>query len=227
MKEIVYHGSQFVVERPEFGKGAKNNDYGRGFYCTREIELAREWACGKQSNGYLNKYELELDGLKVLNLNGPEYHILNWLALLTDNRTYWQNGSIAEPAKRYIKENFLIDISGYDVLTGYRANDSYFAFAQDFVSGVISLQKLAKAMRLGNLGEQIVLKSKKAFAQIVFIESETVDGEEYYSRKAIREKEARMQYRKSRRDSAPADLQELFILDIMREGIKNGDSRLF
>lgn len=43
----------------------------------------------------------------------------------------------------------------------------YFSFAQDFVAGVISLEKLSEAMRLGKLGEQIVLKSPKAFDQIV------------------------------------------------------------
>lgn len=168
MKKILYHGSEFLIEKLEFGKGARHNDYGRGFYCTENIELAREWACAKQKNGYVNIYELEMEGLKVLNLNDSKYHILNWLAILADNRTYWQNGSIAEEAKKYIKEHFLIDITPYDIIVGYRADDSYFSFAQDFVSGVISLEKLSEAMWLGKLGEQIVLKSPKAFETIYF-----------------------------------------------------------
>lgn len=44
MKKILYHGSEFLIEKPEFGKVARHNDYGRGFYCTENIELAREWA---------------------------------------------------------------------------------------------------------------------------------------------------------------------------------------
>ena len=163
MSKILYHGSENIIEKPEFGKGARNNDYGKGFYCTENIELAKEWACAKQNNGYANIYEFEMDGLDILNLNSPEYNILNWLAILADNRTYWQNGSISEQAKKYIKDNFLPDISGFDVIIGYRADDSYFSFAQDFVAGVISLQKLSEAMRLGKLGEQVVLKSLKAF----------------------------------------------------------------
>ena len=158
MERTLYHGSQIILEKPEYGKGARNNDYGRGFYCTEEIELAKEWACAKQTNGYANIYKLDLEGFRVLNLNSSKYHILNWLALLADNRTYWQNGSIAEEGKRYLKEHFLLDISEYDVIIGYRADDSYFSFAQDFVAGTISLQKLSEAMRLGKLGEQIVLK---------------------------------------------------------------------
>ena len=220
----LYHGSENIIEKPVYGKGARYNDYGKGFYCTENIELAKEWACAKQKNGYANIYDLDLSELNVLNLNSASYNILNWLAILADNRTYWQNGSIAEPAKNYIKENFLPDISAYDVIIGYRADDSYFSFAQDFVSGVISLQKLAQAMRLGKLGEQIVLKSPKAFAQIQFAGYENADAEEYYIKKNEREREARRQYRRNKKEKA--DVNELFILDIMREEIKNGDARL-
>lgn len=225
MKKVLYHGSEFLIEKPEFGKGARHNDYGRGFYCTENIELAREWACVKQKNGYVNIYELDMEGLKVLNLNDSKYHILNWLAILADNRTYWQNGSIAEEAKKYIKEHFLIDITPYDIIVGYRADDSYFSFAQDFVSGVISLEKLSEAMRLGKLGEQIVLKSPKAFETIYFQNYENVDAEIYYIKKAEREREARREYRRRKKESA--DIHELFMLDNMREGMENGDTRLF
>ena len=162
--------------------------------------------------------------LKCLNLNAKEYNLLNWLAILADNRTYWQNGSIAEEAKKYIKDHFLLDISGYDVIIGYRADDSYFSFAQDFVSGLISLQKLSEAMRLGKLGEQIVLKSEKAFEQLKFVGYQSADAEEYYAKKSEREREARKEYRKSKK--VTANVNDLFMLDIMREEIKNGDARL-
>lgn len=224
MSVRLYHGSEVIVERPEFGKGARHNDYGKGFYCTENPELAREWACAKQKNGYVNIYDMDMTGLSVLNLNDPQYNILNWLAILADNRTYWQNGSISEDAKDYIKTHFLLDISGYDVIIGYRADDSYFSFAQDFVAGVISLEKLSEAMRLGKLGEQIVLKSPKAFDQIEFVGCENVDADIYYTRKMERERDARREYRKRKREKA--DIHELYIIDIMREEMTNGDARL-
>lgn len=220
----LYHGSENIIEAPEFGKGARNNDYGKGFYCTENIELAREWACAKNKSGYVNVYEFDLTGLKVLNLNDGQYHILNWLAILADNRTYWQRGSIAEEAKEYIKTHFLLEVSPYDVIIGYRADDSYFSFAQDFVSGLISFQKLSEAMRLGKLGEQIVLKSEKAFQQLKFIGYEVADAEEYYIKKTEREREARKEYRRNKKGNA--NINDLFMLDIMREGIQNGDARL-
>lgn len=224
MSVRLYHGSEVIVERPEFGKGARHNDYGKGFYCTENPELAREWACAKQKNGYVNIYDMYMTGLSVLNLNDSQYNILNWLAILADNRTYWQNGSISEDAKDYIKTHFLLDISGYDVIIGYRADDSYFSFAQDFVAGVISLEKLSEAMRLGKLGEQIVLKGPKAFDQIEFVGCENVDADIYYTRKMERERDARREYRKRKREKA--DIHELYIIDIMREEMTNGDARL-
>ena len=100
----------------------------------------------------------------------------------------------------------------------------YFSFAQDFVAGVISLEKLSEAMRLGKLGEQIVLKRPKAFEQIEFVGCENVDADIYYTRKMERERGARREYRKRKREKA--DIHELYIIDIMREEMTNGDARL-
>ncbi|MCR4647440.1 MAG: DUF3990 domain-containing protein [Lachnospiraceae bacterium] len=224
MKEIVYHGSENIIDKPEFGKGSLQNDYGRGFYCTKSPELAKEWACGKGNSGYANKYELNLTGLKVIDLNSEPYNILNWLAVLTKHRTYWQNSSISAEAKDYLQKNFYVDISQYDVVKGYRADDSYFTFAQDFVSGAISLQKLRTAMHLGELGEQIVLISPKAFSKIKYVGCEEAPANIYFEKKIERDQNARNAYRKDKGN--PSSINDLFMLDIMREGIKNGDSRL-
>ena len=35
---LLYHGSDHVIEKPEFGAGKKHNDYGKGFYCTENQE---------------------------------------------------------------------------------------------------------------------------------------------------------------------------------------------
>ena len=160
---IVYHGSDHIVKTPLYNGSKRTNDYGYGFYTTENKELAMEWACSDNRDGFANIYELNTDGLEILNLNDPQYNILNWLAVLTEYRSYWQSGSVAEEAKNYLQKNFFVDPSEYDIVIGYRADDSYFSFAQDFVSGAISLRKLSEAMRLGKLGEQVVLKSEKSF----------------------------------------------------------------
>lgn len=51
--------------------------YGRGFYCSEHIELAKEWSCNESVDGFANKYELDTSGLKILNLSSEEYTILH------------------------------------------------------------------------------------------------------------------------------------------------------
>lgn len=221
---LVYHGSDHIIEKPQFNGSKRTNDYGYGFYTTKSLELAKEWACGSQRDGFANAYELEMEGLNILRLNSPEYNILNWLAVLARFRSYWQKGSIAEEAKEYLQRHFFIDPSPYDIIIGYRADDSYFTFAQDFVAGAISLKKLSEAMRLGKLGEQIVLKSEAAFDKLRFAGAEPADAKIYYEKKVVRDREARAAYRSSRKNTD--GIHELYMLDIMREGIENGDPRL-
>ena len=60
---IVFHGSEHIVEKPVFHGGKKSNDYGYGFYTTESFDLAKEWACAKNTDGYANRYELNMDGL--------------------------------------------------------------------------------------------------------------------------------------------------------------------
>ena len=221
---IVYHGSDHIIETPLYNGSKRTNDYGYGFYTTENKELAMEWACSDNRDGFANIYELNTDGLHILNLNDSQYCILNWLAVLTKYHSYWQSGSVAEEAKNYLQKNFLVDPSEYDIVIGYRADDSYFSFAQDFVSGAISLRKLSEAMRLGKLGEQVVLKSEKSFSQIRFIDAEPAAAETYFEKKSVRDRDARRAYRLSRQKEE--NIHELYMLDIMREEIRNGDPRL-
>lgn len=220
----IYHGSPYIIDMPQYGKGSLRNDYGIGFYCTENIELAKEWACSQGTDGYANIYDLNLEGLRILELNKEPFNVLNWLAILADNRTYWEKNSISEDAKDYLREHFLVDISEYDIIIGYRADDSYFTFAKNFVANTISLQQLKEAMVLGKLGEQIVLKSQKAFEQLKFVGTESAPADMYYAMKINRDKEASQEFRNRVRKRPNRD--DLFMIDIMREEIKNGDYRL-
>ena len=222
---IIYHGSKDIVEKPEFGKGNKKNDYGLGFYCTENVELAKEWACSNnETNGYANQYEIDLSAYKVLDLREEKYSILNWMALLLKFRTFDLNTPISAQAKEYILDNFYVDVEEYDVIIGYRADDSYFSFAKDFISNAISVEQLAEAMRLGELGIQIVLKSKKAFNAVKYISYELAECKEYYVKRVSRDKKARETYLSGHRQSLVSD--GLFVMDIIRKGLKNGDKIL-
>ncbi len=222
---ILYHGSQKIVEVPKYGVGKTYNDYGQGFYCTENIELAKEWACQVKNDGYVNKYTLSLDDLQVMRLTDGHYHILNWLAILLKNRAFDINSPIGQSAKEYEIEKFSPNTEGVDVMIGYRADDSYFSFARDFVSNTISLRDLNTAMRLGKLGEQVVLLSKKSFSHIRFEGCEVANYKEYYYKRDARDTAARSAYKSTKKDLLQLS-NDLFVLDIIREDIENDDPRL-
>ena len=188
-KLILFHGSPEIIQSPVYGKGKSYNDYGIGFYCTEHLELAKEWACTENTDGYANKYEMDTEGLSILNLSSDEYTILHWLALLIEYRKFRISTPIMKRGVDWLREHFLIDLTPYDMVVGYRADDSYFSFARAFINNEISLAQLSYAMRLGKLGEQFVLKSPAAFERIRFVSYEIADNTEYYVKRKARSKE--------------------------------------
>ena len=68
MKKEILHGSEFIIKKPELKLGKTTNDYGQGFYCTLLPEMAKEWACKDNRDGFMNRYILDDDDLKYLNL---------------------------------------------------------------------------------------------------------------------------------------------------------------
>lgn len=222
---IIYHGSQQIVEVPQFGIGKTYNDYGQGFYCTESIELAKEWACSIKNDGYSNKYIMHFEGLNVMHLTKGEFNILNWLAILLAHRKFDITSPVGNQAREFILDRFMPDTTGVDVMIGYRADDSYFSFAEDFVNNTISLRDLNLAMQLGTLGEQVVLLSKRSFGQIEFVEHEVADYREYYFKRVERDQNARAAY-KNHKKNLQQLMNDVFVLDIMREDMKYDEPRL-
>ena len=78
-------------------------------------------------------------------------------------------------------------------------------------------------MKLGELGEQFVLKSEKAFTKIKFLSYEIVDNNEYFIKRKNRDDGARKAFYAELENE---DLNGLFMRDIIREEVKPNDSRL-
>ena len=218
----IFHGSEQVVEVPTFGLRRKNNDFGLGFYCTESEDLAKEWAVSSLRNGFANRYTLDTEYLNVLNLNSPDYTILNWIAVLVEHRLFSIKTPVARRAKRYLIDNFGVNVNAYDLITGYRADDSYFDYTESFLNNGISVEQLARAMRLGKLGEQIVIKSKFAFDRIRYEGFDIAEKEKYYVLRKSRDDEANQLYL----DMLEEEDDGLYIQDIMRGGIRNDDPRI-
>lgn len=221
----LYHGSAQVVSHPEFGRGRANNDFGRGFYCTTDVDLAREWACKLESDGFANRYALGTAGLQKLDLLDGSFTTLNWIALLLKNRQFRLRYDVAQEARDYLVERFLPDTSRADIVVGYRADDSYFDYARAFVENGLSVQQLSRALVLGKLGEQVVLVSEQAFNSLRFEGAEPVKRAEWYPRFARHDIRAREAYRQAIKGK-PSAKDDLFVIDIMRGGLDGDDPRI-
>ncbi|MBQ9548765.1 MAG: DUF3990 domain-containing protein [Bacteroidales bacterium] len=190
----LYHGSDKMVETPSYGVGNPHNDYGLGFYCTQQKDLAGEWACSESTDGFVNEYELDLEDLTVLYLNDGRHSILNWLSILLENRRFDLSTPVAVQARDYILGNYLPQYKDFDVIIGYRADDSYFSFARAFLANGITLEQLGRAMKLGKLGEQVVVMSEKAFSSLHFVAATPVESRIFYPRRVVRDRNARNDY---------------------------------
>ena len=164
-KIILYHGSPDKEIKPAFGLGENRHDYGKGFYLTENIDLAKEWAVCKPNvtNGWVHQYELDTDDLKILNFQ--EKDVLSWIAELMKHRDAADSKRYRMLSKRFI-DKYGIDTSGYDVIKGWRANASYFYIAKEFVRDNIDIDILKELLSLGGLGIQYCVKSELAYSKL-------------------------------------------------------------
>lgn len=218
----LYHGSNQIIEKPIWGYGKEHNDFGLGFYCTESEELAKEWAVSSSQDGFANRYTLDTEFLRVLPLNSPSYTILNWIAILVEHRLFSIGTPVARRAKRYLIDHFSLNVNAYDVITGYRADDSYFDYAEAFINNTITVGQLSQAMTLGKLGEQIVLKSQFAFSKLTYQGYSDAEASSYYTRRLDRNTEANALYFQMLEEETDG----LYIQDIIRGGITNEDPRI-
>lgn len=229
MRIPLFHGSSCVVERPLLEKCRPFNDYGPAFYCTQSLELAKEWSCNNGEDGIANRYTLDLEGLQVLDLNSSQFCILHWLDILMQNRTLSLSTPVMQRGALWLHNSFALDLRGYDVVKGYRADDSYFSFARAFVRNEITLGQLSRAMRLGTLGQQYALRTQRAFNALVFDGWEQAPARVYWTQRSARENEARSAFAAmlaSGQEHAEA-YEELYISTLMRMGEEELHACLF
>lgn len=195
-KIILYHGSPNKVVVPQFGFGEGKHDYGKGFYLTENIELAKEWAVCRpdEMNGWVHKYELETDDLRILDFQ--EHNILSWLAELMKHRDASDSRRYKVLSKKFIDE-YGIDTSEYDVIKGWRANASYFYIAKEFVRDNIDIEILEELLSLGGLGIQYCIKSELAYSKLTEVDDGLISvdysefNEKYNERDIIARKKMR------------------------------------
>lgn len=143
---------------------------------------------------------------------------------MLENRVFRISGDIAPLAKEFILDRFKVPYQKVDVMVGYRADDSYFSFANAFLNNALSLARLEEAMHLGNLGEQIVIRTRKAFQRLEFVDAHLAEQSICYPKRLARDEEARRIYH---HELKLQDLEgDITILGIMQQDWKANDARL-
>ncbi|MDY2957239.1 MAG: DUF3990 domain-containing protein [Lachnospiraceae bacterium] len=179
-KIALFHGTPNKIVVPEYGKGEEKHDYGKGFYLTESIDLAKEWAVCRpnEENGFVHQYELETDELKILSFQ--EEGVLAWLAELMKHRDASDSRRYRMLSKKFI-ERYGVNTDKYDVIKGWRANASYFYIAKEFVRDNIDMDILEELLSLGGLGIQYCIKSELAFSKLHEVENglQTVKYDEF------------------------------------------------
>jgi len=134
------------------------------FYTTEYEECARSWAAlnGRADQAVVNIYDLNIGELKILDLN--ECGVLAWIAEVVANRG--TNQDSANIIGNRLVELYRLDTKDYDIIKGYRADDSYTQVIEAFLLNQINIAEVERLFYKGSLGNQIFLKSPKAFENI-------------------------------------------------------------
>ena len=220
MRREIYHGSDHILRNPRFGVGNAYNDFGLGFYCSLHPQYAAEWATETGINGFVSTYSMEDDGLRIINLCSSQYSPLHWLSVLFNYREFGLSSALGLKAREYILENFPVDIQGCDCIIGYRADNSCFAVARDFLEGSISLESLTRSLTGHNANRQFVIKSNRAFDRIIFTGSGPAFSADHYSARISRELKLLKNSGQSQSESG------LFVRQMIDEDIKPYDARI-
>lgn len=214
----IYHGSKKIIEKTQVKGSNFTNDYGSSFYMTKDLDAAKSWACKNDTVGLVNKYKIDdkkFSELKILDLTDKSaFSVLNWMAILMHFREL--DSSFIKQNKLVLDwlEKYYIDVNEYDVVIGFRADDSYFRFPIRFISNDLSFEDLKNVFLSGDLGIQYAFMSERAIGLLKYdgyVECNEEYLGHYYSivTKASHEFDEIL--------NRPRDPRKKYIIDLMRE----------
>lgn len=212
----IYHGSKKIVSMPFCGHKGDKMDFGRGFYATESEMHAKEWAAADENGGFLNIYELDTDDLDILDLCGDDKDVLKWLALIFSNRIIPVSSPAEKKKRDRIISEHLPDIKNADIIKGYRADDSVFSLCRAYIRDDISIDDLIQAVRYLDDGEEVLLRTDRAFDRLEYISSEAADGNIYYPARMKRDMSLRLSFTAEYDPTPDSSYPELYLEDSMR-----------
>lgn len=150
--QIIYHGSNVVVDKPKIINGKFTKDFGEGFYCTIIEEQAKRWAL-KYDNSIVNVYEYN----ENKNLNIKEFTLMTeeWLDFIISCRAG-------------IKHN-------YDIVIGAMADDQVYNYISDLINGDITREAFWELAKFRHPTHQIAFCSDESLKCLNFVESRVIN----------------------------------------------------
>lgn len=146
VKNIIYHGSNVVVQEPKILINGHYKDFGYGFYCTNIEKQAKRWALTKRGSSVVNKYDyLENKELSICVF--PEM-TEEWLQFVVDCRRGKEHN--------------------YDIVEGPMADDQIWDYVEDYFSGNISKAAFWELVKFKYPTHQIVFCTEDALKTLHF-----------------------------------------------------------
>ena len=157
----VYHGSLERVTTPEIRQATRTLDYGTGFYTTTSYQQAEDWVRKRMKDsaahkGYVNEYELDLDGLRPFHCAFFDSPTDEWLDFVMHNR---------------LDRNFT---HYYDVVYGPVANDRVYACFTLYEGGVMSKENLIAELKTYELVDQYLFHTERALNALKFVKAKEI-----------------------------------------------------
>jgi len=166
---ILYHGSNLEVSGIDLSKCNKYKDFGQGFYMTSIKQQAYEWAIKvkrrfRSGKPTLSVYEFNnnIDNLKSLVLTEPDE---KWATFVINNRN-----------RHFTAHDDLLSNhdNKYDFVHGLIANDDISTVLEAFLTGILPMSEISKALIYKQLNDQYSFHTPKAISYLKFLRSEVL-----------------------------------------------------
>jgi hypothetical protein len=143
---ILYHGSNVIVQNPEVLINGYYKNFGYEFYCTNLEKQARRWAFTRKGNTVINKYNyIKNENLKVCTfLNMSE----EWLQFVVECRLGKEHN--------------------FDIVEGPMADDQIWDYVEDYMANNISKSAFWELVKFKYPTHQIVFCTEDALKTLHF-----------------------------------------------------------
>lgn len=161
-RKILYHGSKAGLQGRIAPISRDRCDFGKGFYMGTERNQPLTLICN-YPNAKLYPLDVDLSGLKLLNVDVG----LEWALLVAFNR-----GKMESIKGSPIYQRFADFSKGYDMITGYIANDRMFVVLDRLFYGEITDLAMIHSLSALKLGKQYVALTNTACKKIKILQEQ-------------------------------------------------------